>query len=514
MGAVQKWEVFELLLHGTKEGNPFVSVELIAQFTYQGSENNKPLCVDGFYDGDGIYKVRFMPDRTGVWSYCTHSNQKELDNITGQIECIDNHSDNHGLVRIKNTYHFCYEDGTVYYPFGTTCYAWTHQSAALQKQTIETLEHINFNKIRMCVFPKFYANNSEEPPMYPYQGHAPNQWDFEQFNPQFFQALEGHIIQLGKMGIEVDLILFHPYDKGHWGFDSMGKDADLRYLNYIIARLSAFHNVWWSMANEYDYIKSKSIEDWNTYIKYVSEKDIYKHLLSIHNAERFFDNWHPNITHASIQIGTNSSKGEVSTGFGMYRMHRDIYHKAVIFDEVGYEGDLMQRWGCMSAKEIVDKYWKAICSGTYMSHGETYSNDNDVIWWAKGGQLKGEAWKRILFLKKIVEESGTNGLEPLDLWWILNGVGVHGQYYLFYFSDMPMNQWTFKLPAFKKPVIDMGTKFAIDIIDTWNMTIERLPVEYVVDTSDRYYYQSKTTPFIELKGQQNIALRIVKKELL
>lgn len=286
------------------------------------------------------------------------------------------------------------------------------------------------------------------------------------------------------MGIEVDLILFHPYDKGHWGFDSMGKDADLRYLSYIIARLSAFHNVWWSMANEYDYIKSKTLEDWNTYIEYVSKKDIYKHLLSIHNAERFFDNWHPNITHASIQIGTNSSKGEVSTGFGMYRMHRDIYHKAVIFDEVGYEGDLMQRWGCMSAKEIVDKYWKAICSGTYMSHGETYSSDDDVIWWAKGGQLKGEAWKRIVFLKKIVEESGTGGLEPLDLWWILNGVGVHGQYYLFYFSDIPMNQWTFKLLAFKKPVIDMGTKFAVDVIDTWNMTIERLPVEYVVDTSD------------------------------
>ena len=36
----------------------------------------------------------------------------------------------------------------------------------------------------------------------------------------------GHLFktQLNRLGIEADLILFHPYDKGRWGFDAdMGK---------------------------------------------------------------------------------------------------------------------------------------------------------------------------------------------------------------------------------------------------------------------------------------------------
>lgn len=52
MRTVQKWGIFELLLHGTKEGNPFVSIELTAQFTYKGDEDSKTLSVEGFYDGD------------------------------------------------------------------------------------------------------------------------------------------------------------------------------------------------------------------------------------------------------------------------------------------------------------------------------------------------------------------------------------------------------------------------------------------------------------------------------
>lgn len=35
---------------------------------------------------------------------------------------------NHGPLKIVDTYHFRYADGTPYYSLGTTCYAWVHQS--------------------------------------------------------------------------------------------------------------------------------------------------------------------------------------------------------------------------------------------------------------------------------------------------------------------------------------------------------------------------------------------------
>lgn len=39
---------------------------------------------------------------------------------------------NHGPVRVKNTFHFAYADGTPYRPIGTTCYSWTHRPEAME----------------------------------------------------------------------------------------------------------------------------------------------------------------------------------------------------------------------------------------------------------------------------------------------------------------------------------------------------------------------------------------------
>jgi hypothetical protein len=55
-----------------------------------------------------------------------------------------------------------------------------------------------------------------------------------------------------------DIIVFHPYDGGHWGFDCMGGDdpasynttLDNHYLKYMAARFAAFDNVWWASVPE------------------------------------------------------------------------------------------------------------------------------------------------------------------------------------------------------------------------------------------------------------------------
>lgn len=73
--AVPRWEVFELSLAGPDSGNPFTEVQLGARFVL----GRKLVAVDGFYDGMGTYKVRFMPDSEGEWTYTTTSNAPQLD---------------------------------------------------------------------------------------------------------------------------------------------------------------------------------------------------------------------------------------------------------------------------------------------------------------------------------------------------------------------------------------------------------------------------------------------------
>src|SRR5512136_1961872 len=80
--SIEKWKVFELTVKGPSEGNPFKDVKLSAKF-FKGSDK---LTVPGFYDGDGIYKVRFMHIKEGQWNYITTSNIKKLSNKKGSFD--------------------------------------------------------------------------------------------------------------------------------------------------------------------------------------------------------------------------------------------------------------------------------------------------------------------------------------------------------------------------------------------------------------------------------------------
>ena len=272
--AVEQWGVFELTLPGPADGNPFLDVTLSARFTH----GDRGVDATGFYDGGGVYKVRFMPDRAGEWRFETRSSAAALNGKTGAFTCVAPSAGNHGPVRVRNTFHFGYADGTPYFPVGTTCYAWIHQGDALEAQTLATLKAGPFNKLRFCVFPKRYAYNQNEPSLYPFEGTPPNRWDLTRFNPAFFRHLEQRIAELRDLGIEADLILFHPYDRGHWGFDRMAAEADDRYVRYVVARLAAYRNVWLSLANEFDFMPEKREADWDRFFQIIVRADPYGHV--------------------------------------------------------------------------------------------------------------------------------------------------------------------------------------------------------------------------------------------
>ncbi len=75
--------------------------------------------------------------------------------------------DAHGPVRVDG-FHFAYADGTRYRPWGTTAYAWNHQDESLQKATLDTLAATPFTKLRMCLFPKHFVYNTDEPERFPF----------------------------------------------------------------------------------------------------------------------------------------------------------------------------------------------------------------------------------------------------------------------------------------------------------------------------------------------------------
>lgn len=493
---VEQWGRFELNLSGPASGNPFLEVELTARFT----QGNHTINVTGFYDGEGQYRVRFMPEKTGEWRYVTRSNRPDLDGKSGTVIVTPPSAKNHGPVRVAHTYHFAYADGTPFRQLGTTAYVWTHQGHALEEQTLRTLAAAPFNKIRFCVFPKNYDWNQNEPPTYPFAGTPPTSWDFTRFNPAHFQHLEKRIAQLSELGIEADLILFHPYDKGRWGFDRMDAASDDRYLRYIVARLAAYRNVWWSLANEYDFMKEKTESDWDRFGLIVQASDPYAHLRSIHNGTLIYNHNQPWVTHASIQNGSAVEEP------GRAELYRDTYRKPVVYDEVKYEGDIPRRWGNLSAEEMVFRFWNGHIAGTYVGHGETYLHPaDDVIWWAKGGSLRGESPARLAFLREVMADGPTEGINPIDKWQDPRFGGQPGEYYLLYFGKARPTAWRFEL---NKNKLSDGLTFKIEILDTWAMTVTPVPGTFVTKKKDDYTFEDTTGRVVTLPGKPYLALRI------
>lgn len=452
---VRPWQVAEVVIDGPQHGNPFVDVELVADV--EGPDGAH--VVGGFYDGDGVYRLRVLPGAPGEWTVRTRSTARSLDGLVALVVCAGEPV-GHGPVRVADTFHFAHADGTRHLPIGTTAYAWTHQPQALQLRTLATLATAPFAKMRMCVLPKAYLFNLADPELFPFVRDAEGEWDVTRFNPAFFRVLEGRIADVAALGIEADVILFHPYDR--WGFADLGAAVDERYVRYVVRRLAASANVWWSLANEYDLVRTKSIEDWERIAAVVVEEDPVGHLVSIHQCFRFYDHSRSWVTHASVQrVGVYRTAEEVD-GW------RERWGKPVVVDECGYEGDLDQGWGNLTGQEMVRRFWEGAVRGGYVGHGETYLNEAEELWWSKGGELVGTSPARIAFLREVLEAVPGGVLDPAPSDWDVPwAVSRDGSTHLLYLGGSQPRYRTIVLPA--------GRDVVIDVIDTWQMTVERVP---------------------------------------
>jgi hypothetical protein len=489
---VDKHGMYEVVLQGKDAGNPFIDLELTATFR-RGGETYTP---EGFYDGDGTYRVRFMPPSAGEWTYVTRSNHPDLDGKTGSFTAVE--GTNKGPVRVANVHHFAHADGTPFHPFGTTIYEWAFQPEAKKLETLATMKKSPFNKARMLAVPPYKPNYITGPGKlteFPFVGTSRDDFDFSRFNPAYFRSLERDVKRLSDLGIQVDLILFRPYDKGQWGFDTTSDAVNQRFVRYMVARFAAFQNVWWSLANENSYIRHLTDEDFDRYFQIVQKYDPYGHLRSIHNADRIYDYNKPWVTHVSLQY-YNAVKV-----FGVSPMLRDMYRKPIVHDEINYEGNSPSRWGQLSGEELTRRFWVALVGGAYATHGEILENG----WIGGGGHLAGTSPARIGFLRKIVEAGPKGGLTPIDQLFVMNAAGQAGEYYLYYFGEDKPTEFPFVLPVKE---LRKGMKFKADIIDTWNMTVTPVADTFEIGEPPRYRVADVKNRVIGLPGKPYMALRI------
>ena len=405
---VRKYEIFEWTLNADVSAyqNPFADVSLKA--VVKGPDGERRL--DGFYDGENRFLIRYMPKAEGTYTLTTRANVPALNGQTAAFTVTPAAPENHGPVEVSGM-HFRSHDGARCFVMGTTAYVWHHRPAEIRQRTLASFSKYGFNKIRMLFFPKHYTGGhcaidvSYEPPCYPFEG-APGAFDFSRPNPAYFREYEDRLRELDERGIIADTILFHPYDFGHWDLDiGMDEDQALFYIKYLIARIASFKNVWWSLANEYDikmlpgkkaFTVGYDVRDWDVIGEFVKARDPSGHPISCHNITygRVYPDrpWMSHICYQHPDTYTMMIELQAKCG------------KPVINDEYQYEGNTPDSWGNTSGEVEVERHWRSALAGGYATHGESFIRDNNRdIFWAYGGDMIGESPKRLKFLKEIIE---------------------------------------------------------------------------------------------------------------
>ena len=417
---VERWGVFEILLSGPPDSPSFNAFDVVANATFSHA-TAEALTVAAFYDGQSRYLVRFSPPELGVWAWVTASDSPMMPQSHGFVTATVPSLNNHGpvIVDANASTFFRFADGSEHFSVGTTMYAWAHVNSSNAQTTLATLRGGPFNKLRMTLFPKFYpwthsppaspnffAFMRASPPLPPPSPSKCFQsmngtFDLTRFNPVFWQTIESYVRELMEEGIQVDIILFHPYDSGQYGFDCMPPTADAAYLRYAAARLGGFRNIWWSMANEWSDLKCKcagknSSECPETYFDALFEiltpADPHRRQRSIHNGPIYYNASRPWIDHISMQCH-NASCVDFA--------HASWTPKPIVMDEIRYLGNITASWGQLTPEQMVQRFWMYFSKGVYAGHSETLlsealtticANPNDcdcdaIMWWNRGGVL-------------------------------------------------------------------------------------------------------------------------------
>lgn len=215
------------------------------------SPSGREKIVRGFWDGGTDWKVRFLPDETGVWNWkteCTDKDNSGLHNQSGKFECVPNVSEDpifqKGAIQHEpGKYYLSYNDGTPF--FWLACTAWNGALKSTDEEWgyyLNQRKKNNYNVIQL-VTTEWRGCDKNAEGLTAIDGAG-----YIHIHPEFFKRIDQKIDEANAKGLVVSPVVLWalPFGEGRQlspGYTLPLEEAVL-LAKYIVARYQGNQVVW------------------------------------------------------------------------------------------------------------------------------------------------------------------------------------------------------------------------------------------------------------------------------
>jgi hypothetical protein len=381
---VPRWGVaeFELKYDGAVE-NPFVDVQAMAVFWYPLQISRGPLEFEGFYDGDGTWRFRFVPRTEGP--YAGQLTLKQGDKILSEqkVAFTCKGVQGRGFIRKSkmNPYRLEWEDGAPFYPIGIQPgsqgpMVGMDGPAQGEWRSVEFGTYLDEFEGKANLFRIQLGQGTNAGCAFQILTGKEGLYKYDLDNARLLDtAMKG----MREHGFATIIIAFQDMSLWSDSKNAFGTGRDLagwknvkneealrpvkQYLRYLIARYGAYTDIW-EMFNEDAYTPNEWLKEMAAFIR---SYDPYKHIVTT-NYERPTEDWCELVNpHEYMWMPASEVDGHLVKEIARFKS----FGKPVVYTEFGNQGTL-------SNNDPV-KYRIAVWAA--------FMNEAAILFWHTGGRI-------------------------------------------------------------------------------------------------------------------------------
>ena len=245
-----KWKKYELTFSSSSVyENPVQDVRTMEVTFFSPAGRKKT--INAFWDGNDVWKARFMPDETGPWTFvtnCSDTKNQSLNGQEGSFLCRPNPDQKdiykHGpVINPPGTFYLTHSDGTPF--FYLACTAWNGALKSTDDEWDQYLQQRvknSYSAVQLVTTQWRGCDKSSEG-LTAFEGSGRIR-----INPEFFRLIDKKIDRVNEHGIVAAPVILWTLQTGNGKELSPGyylpDDQAILLAKYIVARYGGNHVIW------------------------------------------------------------------------------------------------------------------------------------------------------------------------------------------------------------------------------------------------------------------------------